>query len=594
MGKTVSLVMDAMLSVILFAWENPIISFELLGVGILTVLYPHFCFKIFLSPVVVYTVFFLTALLSLGHRQQQQKAEAAINNSIADSSAINQVSVSRTFQEQYTVTTLHVIRTASEIVGINQEKVQDDAIPINDGELQMPNVLEEEEIKKNSTREEGIENRLLDVSDKTVLIASPNVGKMDEFEKREGECCSETQILLRGRRDIHSTKSVRFSDTETVIEDGYRRHNLDVIMEDVELEESSIEIEDSMVKPDVDDSDDEASMRLSPSPCHSPTSSQEYLDDERKVRLEDFFSLTLQSSWKSFAHHHYNYSCSDSDNSDDGADSSSSNASLGDLGPLLYEIPPTLHHCSYTYNSSQHQGTDAEQTALMHKSNIAEDIDEESPVEFRFTWTEDEGDENLFEIVHMGDAQSMSEDDNLIEIALSDQEKHPEEELKLINPGFDKAQGHTEEYKFNSSECPEEENLIEIDISAVDSILAQEEENQVEIQPVLARNESPSNIAYQKDQTQPKELAFCSSESHADQTNVEMKFTQQNELTTTTQVVGEMTECKNSGKIHPKCDETVNKIEIVGLDSSPEANMHRDDVLNTAPEPSKPVGIGKT
>lgn len=229
-------------------------------------------------------------------------------------------------------------------------------------------------------------------------------------------------------------------------------------MEENEEEEWN-QIEISILRMVDSNSDDEAPMNV------SPQSEDREDQQQRKVGLEDFFSLTLncESTWRSFGHDGAsasNNSCT-SDDDDDTDSSGSSEGSLGHLGPLLYIVDDPKHSHSVQSNSFP------ENSSLPSNGG-----GEESPVDFHFSWTEEderEEKESLFEIVHAGDAQSMSEEENLIEITLSDQENS---ELPEIQATIDqrnaeektlKAPENREKDKF---EGPEEENLIEIDLSA--------------------------------------------------------------------------------------------------------------------------------
>lgn len=211
-----------------------------------------------------------------------------------------------------------------------------------------------------------------------------------------------------------------------ITEEGmmYRSH-LDVIMEDIEGE-SGTPLRESDDEEEDDDDDD---GYIDPS-----DQDDEEIADRGKILLDEFFSHTLQSSWKTF------HDSNSSDDMESSSESSVENGSLGDLGPLVYEI--------------QDQPGGFEEL-----SRGQQNMDEE---ELR--------DENLFEIVNVGDVHSVSEDDNLIEIALSDHQgilNPPEEAVKLIDPGFTEGKADHDQVQLggNSSQ-PEEGNLIEIDLSA--------------------------------------------------------------------------------------------------------------------------------
>ncbi|GLJ36143.1 hypothetical protein SUGI_0725070 [Cryptomeria japonica] len=379
---------------------------------------------VFLSPVVVYTGFFLTALLSIGHRQQQEKVAALEKNKgvVKEGMPLNEVCQLRSLSEE-TITGFSSGKYdeyAEE--SIVSEKIQEEEF--NGG------FVDGMEINSREMETEVYENRSLDLSNEEI--------RAPDFQK-----------------DQNRAKSVHFSDN---LIEGVYRTQLDVIMEENEEEERN-HIEISTPRKIDSDSDDEAPMNV------SPQSEDKEDQQQRKVRLEDFFSLTLncESTWRSFGHHGAsasNNSCTSDDDDDDDTDSSgSSEGSLGHLGPLLHIVDDPKHSHSVQSNF------------FVEDSLHSNGGGEESPVDFHFSWTEEderEEKESLFEIVHAGDAQSMSEEDNLIEIALSDQENSelPEVQATMDQRNTEeqplKAQEHREKDKF---EGPEEENLIEIDLS---------------------------------------------------------------------------------------------------------------------------------
>lgn len=159
----------------------------------------------------------------------------------------------------------------------------------------------------------------------------------------------------------------------------------------------------------------------------------------------DFFSIALHSSWERF-----------DPSSDSGSEASSEN-----LGPLFDEYNP-------------HSTTDGE--------NPNEDKND-LPVDFHFNGR----DENRFELFHEDSSDSTSEDENLIEIAISEQQvlkRYGREthglyqdvtgEPNLID--LDYSDGFLEQGSVREqilieilsderASFPEEENLIEIDLS---------------------------------------------------------------------------------------------------------------------------------
>lgn len=352
-----------------FACANPMISLELFSVGVIAAIYPQFCMRVFMSPVVIYTAMLLTVFLRIGHHQQQEKLsrkkkaidthnEADSAEADHDADSINEVSeVTMKFGEQ----------TLTE--DLSTEK------PMSEGKIW-------------------------------------DIVEMEDHDE-----------------DSFHGKSV---PREIVItEEGlmYRSH-LDVIMEDIEGESGTPL---KQTTDDDDDEDDDGSY-IDPSEDGSYIDPSEDgdLEDRGKVPLEDFFSHTLQSSWKTF----HNSNSSDMESS---SESSVDHDSLGDLGPLVYQI----------HDQSDEFG---------ELSRGQQKMDEE---ELR--------DENLFEIVHEGDVHSVSEDDNLIEIALSDHQEiinSSEEAVKRIDPGFTERKADNDQIQMGvNSSHSQEGNLIEIDLS---------------------------------------------------------------------------------------------------------------------------------
>lgn len=397
------------------------------------ILYPQFCFRLFLSPVVVYTGFFLTALLSIGHRQQQEKVAALEKNN--GEKTLNEVCQLKRFSEEAKT-------------GFSSGKDDEYA---------------EDSIMSEDSQEEEFNGGFVDGM---------------EMQSRETETDVRENISneeIRAPEYQNRAKSVHFSDN---LIEGIYRTQLDVIMEENE-EEERIHIEISTPRKIESDSEDEAPMNV------SPQSEDREDQQQRKVRLEEFFSLTLncESTWRSFGYggaSTSNNSCTSDDDDDDDTDSSgSSEGSLGHLGPLLYIVDdPKQSHSIQSFENS---------------SLPSNGGGEESLVDFHFSWTEEdekEEKESLFEIVHAGDAQSMSEEDNLIEIALSDQENSEIPEIRATTDQRNaeekqplKAQEHKEKDKF---EGPEEENLIEIDLSAHSIGLPDEIEEKNHIQEDLS------------------------------------------------------------------------------------------------------------
>lgn len=412
-----------------FVWENPIISFQLLSAGLLTMLYPQFCFKVFLSPVVVYTAFLLTALLSIGHRQQQEKDAAKIaKEPIHEVCHLTKESI-----HEETATVI----SSKECVEYVKERIVVEKVEEGDKEGFS---IEDDEFGDSVEVQDGFVD-----------------GKEIHGRKEKNEIYGDEVMVPDFQRDY--TKSVHFSDS--VIE-VYRTH-LDVILEEGEEEEHSHAEDLTPRKIDTDDSEDDDDALLNV----SPRSENKEDEDQRKVRLEDFFSLTLQSTWKTFGQGAATKNFSSDEDDDDDTDSSSeaSGDSLGRLGPLVYEV------------QDPQQSHEKERNSPRESSSTGG----ESPVDFHFTWTEeDEGEEkeSLFEIVHSGDAHSTSEEENLIEIALSDQENNPERQaIKGTVDHNHEEQPHQE--KDIKPHGAEEENLIEIDLSAEKNGL-QEEKNQVQ------------------------------------------------------------------------------------------------------------------
>jgi len=337
-----------------FACANPMISLELLAVGVVTAIYPQFCMRVFMSPVVIYTAMLLTALLRTGHRQQQEKLsrkkKSMGTHNEADSAgadhdgSINEVSeVTMRFGEQ----------TITEALG-TEESV---------GEGKIWDIVEMED------DEDGLHREIV-ITEEGVMY----------------------------------------------------RCQLDVIMEDIEGENGT-------PLRQTDDEDDDDDGYIDPS-----DQDDEDVEERSKVLLEEFFSHTLQSPWKTF------HNSNSSDDMESSSESSVDHGSLGDLGPLVYEI----HDQSGGFEEL---------------SRGQQNMDEEELM-----------DENLFEIVHVGDVQSVPEDDNLIEIALSDHQEimnSPEEAVKLIDPGFTQRKADHDQVQMGGNSIhPEEGNLIEIDLSA--------------------------------------------------------------------------------------------------------------------------------
>jgi len=174
------------------------------------------------------------------------------------------------------------------------------------------------------------------------------------------------------------------------------------------------------------------------------------VDEQPRFSLDlgsnDFFSIPLHSSWERFDF-----------SSDSGSEASSEN-----LGPLFDDYNP-------------HLTTDGE--------NPNEDKND-PPVGFHFHG----GDENRFQLFHEDSSDSTSEDENLIEIAISEQQVlkrygrgmhglYPDVtgESNLIDLDYSEGfpeQGRVREqnlidiFSNEKASFPEEENLIEIDLSA--------------------------------------------------------------------------------------------------------------------------------
>lgn len=340
-----------------FACANPMISLELFAVGVVAAIYPQFCMRVFMSPVVIYTAMFLTVLLRIGHQQQQEKLsmkqkEIDTHNE-ADSAeadhddSINEVSeATMKFGEQ------------SITEGLSNEE------PVGEGKIW--DIVEMEDHDEDGFHEKSVPREIL------------------------------------------------------ITEEGLMyRSQLDVIMEDIEGESGT-----PLKQTDEEEEEDD----------YIDPSEDGDIEDRGKVPLEDFFSHTLHSSWKTF------HNSNSSDDMESSSESSVDHDSLGDLGPLVYQI---------------HDQSDE----FEEFSRGQQKMDEE---ELR--------DENLFEIVHEGDVHSVSEDDNLIEITLSDHQEimnSPEEAVKCIDPGFTERKADNDQIQMDgNSSHSQEGNLIEIDLSA--------------------------------------------------------------------------------------------------------------------------------
>lgn len=162
------------------------------------------------------------------------------------------------------------------------------------------------------------------------------------------------------------------------------------------------------------------------------------------LRSNDFFSMPLHSSWERF-----------DSSSDSGSEASSEN-----LGPLFDEYNP--HSIADGENPNKDKNG--------------------PPVDLHFHGRDD----SRFELFHGNSSDSSSEDENLIEIAISEQQVpnrysrgmhglYPDEEPNLIDLNYSggfpeqgsvREQNLLEIFSDERASFPDEENLIEIDLSA--------------------------------------------------------------------------------------------------------------------------------